>query len=145
MLVFKNKRIAEPFLLNLKMQKHTKGKDTNQLKNHQNVVNKFLPVSLTPKGDMLIKIKVHPNAQQNNLVLRDGLLSLQLTALPVDGQANKHAIKYVAKALNLKPYQVLLVAGNKSREKTFQIVEHSPPLTYDQLRQKISAAVDLPL
>jgi uncharacterized protein len=48
-------------------------------------------------------------------------LKIRVTAPPVDGKANKHLIKFVAKQFGVAKSSVTLVKGELSRQKTLQI------------------------
>ncbi len=69
-----------------------------------------LPVRLTPRAS-------------SNAVLRyaDGVLFLRLTAPPVEGAANAACCTYVADLLGLRPAQVTVSHGHKSRDKVLAI------------------------
>jgi len=71
---------------------------------------------------MLIKIKVIPKSSKNEVLkTKDGLLKVKVTALPVEGAANKAVIKLLAEELGVKKSQLTIVDGHKSRIKTIQL------------------------
>ena len=62
-------------------------------------------------------------ARKNEITgYRDGELVLRLNAPPLEGKANKAAIEFVARYFGVSRAAVLLVSGEKSRHKIFQIV-----------------------
>lgn len=71
---------------------------------------------------MKIEVKVQPRAPRNELE-RDsaGTLKLRLTAAPVEGEANRAAIEFLAKHFGVSRSSVRLVQGGKSRHKVFEI------------------------
>jgi uncharacterized protein (TIGR00251 family) len=72
---------------------------------------------------MTLHIRVIPNAKKTEFAgYRDGELVLRLNAPPVDGKANKAAVEFVSRYLDLPRSQVLLVGGERSRHKIFEIV-----------------------
>jgi uncharacterized protein (TIGR00251 family) len=72
---------------------------------------------------MILKIRVIPNARKTQFTgYRDGELLLRLNAPPVDGKANKAAIDFVSRYLGISRSAVLLVGGERSRHKIFEIV-----------------------
>jgi uncharacterized protein (TIGR00251 family) len=72
---------------------------------------------------MELRIRVMPNAKKTQFAgYRDGELLLRLNAPPVDGKANHAAVAFVSKYLGVSRSAVLLVGGERSRHKIFQIV-----------------------
>jgi uncharacterized protein len=72
---------------------------------------------------MNLKVRVIPNAKKTEFAgRREDEWVLRLSAPPVDGKANKAASEFVARFLNLPRSAVLLVGGERSRHKIFQIV-----------------------
>lgn len=53
------------------------------------------------------------------------MLSVKLTAPPVEGVANKACIELLADALRVRRSQIHLVSGNKSRDKVFEFSDFS--------------------
>ena len=72
---------------------------------------------------MILKIRVIPNARKTEFGgYREGELLLRLNAPPVDGKANKAAIDFVSRYFGVSRSAVLLVGGERSRHKIFEIV-----------------------
>ena len=72
---------------------------------------------------MKLKVRVIPNAKKTEFTgYREGELVLRLNAPPLDGKANKAAIEYVSRYFGVPRSAVLMVSGEKSRHKIFQIV-----------------------
>ena len=72
---------------------------------------------------MTLKVRVIPNAKKTEFSgERGGEWILRLNAPPVDGKANKTAVEFIAKCLNVPRSAVLLAGGEKSRHKIFEIV-----------------------
>jgi uncharacterized protein (TIGR00251 family) len=71
----------------------------------------------------MLKIRVIPNAKKTEFNgCREDELVLRLNAPALEGRANKAAIEYMAKFFDVSRTSVLLVSGEKSRHKIFQIV-----------------------
>lgn len=69
-----------------------------------------------------LSVRVTPRGSKEQVIAwKDGVLSIKLTAPPVEGAANKAATDFLAKLLTVKRSQVTLISGEKSREKTFEI------------------------
>jgi len=82
-------------------------------------------------GSLIIDIRVQ--ARSSRLAIgnvENGRLKLRLTAPPVDGKANRQAIKLLAKSFGVAPTRVALLRGRTSRDKSFRItgVDHIPPV-----------------
>jgi uncharacterized protein (TIGR00251 family) len=83
-----------------------------------------------------LKVHVQPRASRTEVVgWREDSLALRLTAPPVEGAANKACRELLAEVLGVKPANVVLVSGEKSREKRFRVTG----LAETSLRQKIEA------
>ncbi len=69
------------------------------------------------------KLRIIPNAKKNEFAgYREGELVLRLNAPPIDGKANKAAVEFVSKFFGVSRSSVLLVRGESSRHKIFEIV-----------------------
>ena len=67
---------------------------------------------------------MQPKASRDALVgLYGERLKVQISAQPVDGKANKHLLKYIAKEFGVAKVQVSLIRGESSRQKTLAIVD----------------------
>jgi uncharacterized protein (TIGR00251 family) len=72
-------------------------------------------------------VRVIPNARQNVFSgRREGELVLRLTAPAVDDKANKAAVDFISRFFGVPKSSVLLVRGERSRHKIFQIVGLEP-------------------
>ena len=70
-----------------------------------------------------LKVRVIPNARKNELGgYREGELVVRLNAPAIEGKANKAAVEFVSQFLGVARSAVLLVRGERSRHKIFQIV-----------------------
>ena len=64
-------------------------------------------------------------------------IEIAVRADPKNNQANKEIIHVVASFFNVSDDAIQLIAGNKSRDKTLLITNHSP----EQIRSKIEEAL----
>ncbi len=70
-----------------------------------------------------LKIRVIPNARKTEFSgYRDDELVLRLNAPAVEGKANKAALEFVSEYFGVTRSAVLLLRGERSRHKIFQIV-----------------------
>ena len=71
--------------------------------------------------DLHLTLRVQPRASKDELLIHGNGLKARITAPPVDGKANEHLIKFLAKEFGVAKSQVELVRGETSREKHFRI------------------------
>ena len=70
-----------------------------------------------------LRIRVIPNAKKTHFAgYREGELVLRLNAPAVEGKANQAAVEFMASYFGVSRSSVLLVGGERSRHKIFQIV-----------------------
>ena len=63
-----------------------------------------------------------PRAKRNEIAgWREGALVVRLTAPPVEGAANKLLLRFVSRQLGVRPADVAIASGEKSREKVLRI------------------------
>lgn len=88
-----------------------------------------------PDGTLLVRLFVQPRASKNQLAgLHNDMLKIRLTAPPVEGQANKAVIAFLAKQLHLPKSAVTIKSGQQNREKQVIIAG----CTEDEARQVLS-------
>jgi uncharacterized protein len=84
-----------------------------------------------------MEVYVQPKASRNELVgIHEGTLKVRLTAPPVEGEANKECVKFLAKLLNISKSRVEVVQGYKSRHKTILILGSTGDDLLNRLQQK---------
>lgn len=72
--------------------------------------------------DLLLELKVQPRASRDEFGPPLGeRLKVRITAPPVEGKANAHLIRFLAKAFGVPRSAVALVNGAGSRSKSFRI------------------------
>ncbi len=71
---------------------------------------------------MKITVIAHPNAKQSR-VEKDllGVLHIYVSEPPLEGKANAAVINTLAEHLKVKRNQILLISGEKTKYKVFQI------------------------
>jgi uncharacterized protein (TIGR00251 family) len=76
------------------------------------------------KGSALA-VRVTPRASKNEIVeiLSDGTVKVHLTAPPVEGKGNAALLKFMAKALNVAPTHLEVVAGATGRDKLISVID----------------------
>jgi uncharacterized protein len=72
---------------------------------------------------LILRIKVQPKASKDEFCeVMGNCLKVRITAPPVDGKANQHLIKFLAKQFNVNKSQIELLSGETNREKRFKII-----------------------
>ncbi len=72
--------------------------------------------------NLQLQLYVQPKASRDQIVgLHGAQIKLAITAPPVDGKANSHILKLLAKMFGVSKSQVLLIKGELSRHKQVQI------------------------
>ena len=71
--------------------------------------------------DVTLDIKVVPGAKRNAWKEEEGRVKVYLTAPAVDGKANKALVEFLAGRFHVRPRQVEVIKGLKSRQKTITI------------------------
>ena len=71
---------------------------------------------------MIVKVRVIPNADDNEVVSRIGsVLRVKVTDQAVDERANNTLKSYLAEFFEVSPKTVNIIRGAKGREKTVEI------------------------
>ncbi|MFT8212193.1 MAG: DUF167 family protein YggU [Symbiopectobacterium sp.] len=85
-------------------------------------------IALQPDG-LVIRLYIQPKASRDQVVgLHGDELKIAITAPPVDGQANAHLIKYLAKQFRVAKGAVTIEKGELGRHKQIRIAnpQHIP-------------------
>ncbi|MCC6563876.1 YggU family protein [Candidatus Uhrbacteria bacterium] len=71
----------------------------------------------------IFTIRVVPNSSKTEVVgwMADGALKIKLAAPPVDGEANRELISFLAKTLKLSKSDVEITNGQTSKKKTIRL------------------------
>lgn len=79
-------------------------------------------VSKTVDG-LVLRLYIQPKASRDSIIgLHGDELKVAITAPPVDGQANAHLVKFLAKQFRVAKSQVLLEKGELGRHKQIKII-----------------------
>lgn len=72
--------------------------------------------------DLILNCRLQPKAAKDEFSnTGDGQLKIRITAAPVDGKANKHLVKYLAKQFKVPQDRVTIMSGENSRHKRIKI------------------------
>ena len=93
-----------------------------------------------PDG-ILISVTVQPRSSRNQIAgVHADTLKIKLTAPPVEGQANKMCVQYLAKRLNISKSAVEIVSGHSSRSK--KVLIRCNLKSMNAFREKVKALAD---
>jgi len=85
------------------------------------------------EGGTLLVLRIIPGAHKTEI---DGiygeLLKVRVKAPPLDGKANKELLKFLAKTMGLRLRDLQIIRGEKSRQKTVQIIGVAPDIIAEQ-------------
>lgn len=72
---------------------------------------------------LLLTVRLQPRASCDEIVgpLGEESLKVRITAPPVEGKANRHLVKFLAKAFGVASSRVTLLKGEQGREKRLAI------------------------
>ena len=101
---------------------------TTGIREFQVMTDSSLPSWLRKTSQGLsLSLAIQPGARKNQIVGEfDGCLKLKIAAPPVDGEANKAVLSWLAKLLGLKKSQLELASGATSRRKIIKIQGVTP-------------------
>lgn len=72
---------------------------------------------------MKVSVVAHPNAKHPRLEKdSEGILHVYVNHPPLEGKANKAIIESLAKFFNTKKNRIMLLSGDKSKYKVFEII-----------------------
>ena len=75
--------------------------------------------------DLILRVRVQPKASRDEISgLQGDALKVRITAPPVDGKANAHLIKFLAKQFGVAKSSITLISGESGRDKRLRI--HAP-------------------
>ncbi|WP_410013559.1 DUF167 family protein YggU [Sodalis sp. C49] len=77
-------------------------------------------------GDVVLRLYIQPKASGDRIVGPHGdEIKVAITAPPVDGQANEHLTRFIAKQFGVAKSRVMIEKGELGRHKQLRITE--PP------------------
>ena len=72
--------------------------------------------------DLLLSVRVQPRASCDEIIgPHENALKIRITAPPVDGKANTHLIRFLAKTFGVPKSRVEIVSGESGRLKRLRI------------------------
>jgi hypothetical protein len=73
-------------------------------------------------GRVRLSVRAQPRASRSEVAgEHDGALKVRLAAPPVDGEANRELVRFLAKLLDVARSRVTVVAGETGRNKVVEV------------------------
>ena len=77
-------------------------------------------------NDIIIKVKIVPGSSNNKIIGKyNDALKISITAPPVEGEANKKCISYLAKCFDVAKSKIEIISGQASKNKLIKIYDIS--------------------
>ena len=67
---------------------------------------------------IIVNLKISPNAKKNEIIKDGDIVKVKITALPIDGKANKALVEFFAKNFKIPKTSIEILKGETSKEKT---------------------------
>src|SRR5574340_85148 len=82
-----------------------------------------------------LTVRVTPRSSRTAItgILEDGTVKIQLTAAPVDGEANHKLIEFLAKTLRVPKSNIDILAGAGGRDKLIAVVGMDAPTLHARI------------
>lgn len=96
------------------------------------------PISVNKTGNATLKILAKPGSKFNQITnICENEIGIQISAPPIDGEANTELIKFLSKVLEIRKSDLSLERGSKSRHKIV-IVDKESGLGVDKITQLLN-------
>lgn len=67
---------------------------------------------------IIVNLRISPNAKKNEIIKDGDIIKVKITALPIDGKANKALVELFAKNFKIPKTSIEILKGETSKEKT---------------------------
>lgn len=67
---------------------------------------------------IIVNLRISPNAKKNEIIKGGDIIKVKITALPIDGKANKALVEFFAKNFKIPKTSIEILKGETSKEKT---------------------------
>ena len=87
-----------------------------------------------------LAIRVTPRSRRNEIVevQSDGTIRVRLTAPPVEGEANKALVKFLAEVLEVPPSNIEIIAGASGHDKLVSVLDLDAETVHERILKKIA-------
>ena len=91
-------------------------------RNDERIWSKMLNLQETEDG-IILPVRIQPRSSKDEVVGEyNGALKIRLTSPPVEGEANRRCIEFLAKRLKIGKSQIEIIKGGRSRDKMIKII-----------------------
>lgn len=66
---------------------------------------------------IIVNLRISPNAKKNEIIKDGDIIKVKITALPIDGKANKALVEFFAKNFKIPKTSIEILKGETSKEK----------------------------
>jgi uncharacterized protein (TIGR00251 family) len=99
------------------------------------------PVISVTAGAVRITVRVQPRSAHNRVLgVQGGALKVQVTAPPIDGEANRALVALLAEWVGVPRRSIAVTRGQAARDKLVEVASDDP----EALARAIAARVDMP-
>ena len=88
-------------------------------------------------SQLILKIKISPNASKNEILKSDTDVKIKLTAQPIENKANKALIEFLSKSFKIPKTNIQIIKGETAKEKTLLFINVSPE-TKQELKKQLT-------
>ncbi len=88
-------------------------------------------------SQLILKIKISPNASKNEILKSDTDVKIKLTAQPIENKANKALIEFLSKSFKIPKTNIQIIKGETAKEKTLLFINVSPE-TEQELKKQLT-------
>ncbi len=67
---------------------------------------------------IVVNLRISPNAKKNEIIKDGEIIKVKITALPIDGKANKALVEYLSKNFKIPKTLIEILKGETSKDKT---------------------------
>jgi uncharacterized protein (TIGR00251 family) len=87
-----------------------------------------------------LAVRVTPRASRNEIteIQSDGTVKVRLTALPVEGEANKALVEFMAEVLGVPSSKLDIVAGLSGKDKLISVLD----MDMDEVHRRVVAYLE---
>jgi hypothetical protein len=75
-----------------------------------------------------LELKVHPNSSKRAVEFHEDGVHVYTTYPPLEGKANRDVLKIISDSLDIPKSAIVLVRGEKAKDKLFHITRHAVEL-----------------
>jgi uncharacterized protein (TIGR00251 family) len=91
------------------------------------------------KNGVLLNVRLKPRSRKNAISgVRDGTVQIEVSAPPIDNQANEAMLRVLAASLRIAKSHLEIARGEKSSDKTVRVLA----LDENEIQQRLTSSMD---